>query len=88
VDHFGLKSWFLKQLSGSTKGEKMPKMKTHSGAKKRFKLTKSGKVKRSAASKRHHAWAKSSASQKLKLRKTRYVSKADQDNIKRLIPYA
>jgi large subunit ribosomal protein L35 len=31
----------------------MPKIKTHSGAKKRFKLTKSGKVKRSQAYKRH-----------------------------------
>ncbi len=31
----------------------MPKMKTHSGAKKRFKLTGSGKIKRERAGKRH-----------------------------------
>ena len=31
----------------------MPKIKTHSGAKKRFKLTKTGKVKRSHAFKSH-----------------------------------
>ena len=31
----------------------MPKIKTHSGAKKRFSLTKSGKVKRAQTKKRH-----------------------------------
>ena len=31
----------------------MPKLKTHSGAKKRFSLTKSGKVKRAMTKKRH-----------------------------------
>lgn len=31
----------------------MPKMKTHSGAKKRFKVTGSGKIKRSQANQRH-----------------------------------
>ena len=31
----------------------MPKMKTHSGAKKRFKLTGSGKLKREQANRRH-----------------------------------
>ena len=31
----------------------MPKIKTHSGAKKRFKLTKTGKVKRAHAFKSH-----------------------------------
>ena len=31
----------------------MPKLKTHSGAKKRFKLTKNGKVKRAHAYKSH-----------------------------------
>ncbi len=33
----------------------MPKLKTHSGAKKRFNLTKSGKVKRAHAFKSHIA---------------------------------
>ena len=31
----------------------MPKMKTHSGAKKRFKITGSGKIKRQQANRRH-----------------------------------
>ncbi len=31
----------------------MPKMKTHSGAKKRFRITKSGKIKRGQAGKSH-----------------------------------
>ncbi len=66
----------------------MPKMKTHSGAKKRFRVTKSGKFKRGAAFRRHHAWAKSSASQKLQLRKGRYVSKADQAGVEGMMPYA
>ncbi len=66
----------------------MPKMKSHSGAKKRFKATKNGLFKRSAAFRRHHAWAKASAAQKLELRGNRYVSKEDQKNIAKLLPYA
>ncbi|WP_144794189.1 50S ribosomal protein L35 [Kocuria palustris] len=38
----------------------MPKMKTHSGAKKRFKMTGSGKVKRQQANRRHYLEHKSS----------------------------
>ena len=64
----------------------MQKMKTHSGAKKRLKKTKNGKIKRSAAFRRHHAWAKKSASQKLELRGNRYISEADQERISRLLP--
>lgn len=37
----------------------MPKMKTHSGAKKRFRVTKNGLIKKARAFRRHHAWAKS-----------------------------
>ena len=39
----------------------MPKMKTHSGAKKRFKLTGSGKLRRQQANRRHYLEHKSSA---------------------------
>jgi large subunit ribosomal protein L35 len=39
----------------------MPKMKTHSGAKKRFKLTASGKVKASQAGKKHFMRRRSKA---------------------------
>jgi len=38
----------------------MPKQKTHSGAKKRFKLTGSGKVKKQGSGMRHHLEHKSS----------------------------
>ncbi len=40
----------------------MPKFKTHSGAKKRFKLTGSGKLKRQQANRRHYLEHKSSRS--------------------------
>jgi large subunit ribosomal protein L35 len=41
------------QASGPQKGSQMPKMKTKSGAKKRFKVTATGKVKCQASRKRH-----------------------------------
>ena len=64
----------------------MPKLKTHSGAKKRFKLTKTGKVKRAHAYK-SHILNKKTTKRKRNLRK---VTVADQTNVaqvKRLIPY-
>lgn len=57
---------------------KMPKLKTHSGAKKRFKLTKSGKVKRAHAYK-SHILNKKSTKRKRGLRKIAYP---DQTNLK------
>ncbi|AFK87203.1 50S ribosomal protein L35 [Thermoanaerobacterium saccharolyticum] len=65
----------------------MPKMKTHSGAAKRFALTKNGKVKRSKAFKRH-ILTKKTRKTKRNLRKIAYLSSVDAKNIKRLIPYA
>ena len=56
----------------------MPKLKTHSGAKKRFKLTKNGKVKRAHAYK-SHILNKKSTKRKRILRKAAY---ADQTNMK------
>ena len=44
----------------TTKDRDMPKQKTHSGAKKRFKITGSGKVKRQQANRRHYLEHKSS----------------------------
>lgn len=64
----------------------MPKMKTHSGAKKRFKKLGNGKVKRSKAYRSHHAWAKTTK-QKRGLRETAYFAPGDLDNILRLLPY-
>ncbi len=65
----------------------MPKMKTHRGAAKRFKLTKSGKIKKANAYK-SHILEKKSAKRKRNLRKSGLVSAADTKRIKVLIPYA
>jgi large subunit ribosomal protein L35 len=62
----------------------MPKMKTHSGAKKRFKLTGSGKVKRFQAF-TSHMMRNKSKKQKLKLGGSTVVSKADEKRIKKLL---
>ena len=58
----------------------MPKIKTHSGAKKRFKLTASGKVKAQAACKRHNL-RKRSQDMKRAARGTFVMFKTDGDNI-------
>jgi large subunit ribosomal protein L35 len=44
---------FRKAPTGHRRSSKMPKMKTKSSAKKRFKITATGKVKAAAAGKRH-----------------------------------
>lgn len=62
----------------------MPKMKTHSGAKKRFRLTGSGKVRRAHAGKSHMMIGKS-RSRLRKLRNTALVHPSDQENIKRIL---
>jgi large subunit ribosomal protein L35 len=55
----------------------MPKMKTRSGAKKRFSKTASGKIKRATAYRSHMLTSKTTK-RKRKLRKGHLVSKADQ----------
>lgn len=66
----------------------MPKMKTHSGAKKRFNVTKSGKVKRARAYKSHllNGHGKTTKS-KRRLRKGTYADQTNESTIKRMIPY-
>lgn len=59
----------------------MPKMKTKSSAKKRFKLTGTGKIKRKHAFK-SHILTKKSKKRKLALTQSTLVSKADEKNIK------
>ncbi len=65
----------------------MPKMKTHSASKKRFRFTATGKVKRSHSYTRHHAWAKT-AGQRRKLRKGAYVHDSNRAAFEVLLPYA
>lgn len=59
----------------------MPKMKTKSGAKKRFKLTGSGKIKRKHAFK-SHILTKKETKQKRNLTKSTLVDKSDVKNVK------
>ena len=62
----------------------MPKLKTNSSAKKRFKLTGSGKIKRKHAFK-NHILTKKETKQKRNLRHFTVVDKADEKNIKTLL---
>ena len=62
----------------------MPKMKTHSGAKKRFSLTGSGKVKRFHAYTSHMMRNKSKKA-KLQLRDAGTISDADTPRVKRML---
>ncbi|PKM84863.1 MAG: 50S ribosomal protein L35 [Firmicutes bacterium HGW-Firmicutes-11] len=62
----------------------MPKMKSHRGASKRFKLTGTGKVKRNKAYK-SHILTKKSAKRKRGLRKATLLSSADIKRIKRAL---
>lgn len=64
----------------------MPKMKTHRGAAKRFRVTKSGLIKRGKAYK-SHILNKKSTKRKRNLRKGTYISAAEQKNVRELIPY-
>ena len=64
----------------------MPKIKTHSGAKKRFKMSKNGKPIRGHAYKSHILTNKTTK-RKRNLRKTNVADVTNQKQIKRLIPY-
>jgi len=65
----------------------MPKLKTNKGTAKRFRLTKTGKVKRAMAGK-SHILTKKSRKRKGKLRKSKGLDGAGAKLIKRLLPYA
>ena len=66
---------------------KMPKMKTKSGAKKRFRLTASGNVRGSAAFLSHNL-RRRSQKMKRKARGTMILCDADARIVKRFLPYA
>ena len=65
----------------------MPKLKTKSSAKKRFKLTASGKVKMPQANKRH-GMIKRTNSQIRKQRGSTIMSKQDSKIVKSYMPYS
>ena len=64
----------------------MPKLKSHSGAKKRFNLTKSGKVKRAKAFKRH-ILTKKDTKRTRRLRAGGYPDATNEAAIPKMIPY-
>ncbi len=66
----------------------MPKLKTKSGAKKRFQPKKSGKVKFRRAGARHLATFGKTKKQKNNLRGTAHLTPMDEKKIKECFPYA
>ena len=63
----------------------MPKMKTHRGAAKRFKLTASGKIVRRRSLKQHILTSKTTK-RKRRLRQPDLISAADRRKVQRLLP--
>jgi large subunit ribosomal protein L35 len=68
----------------TTKENKMPKMKSVKGAVKRFKIKKSGKIKRGTAY-RSHILTKVDGGHHRSMRSAKYVDKADEKTIKSCI---
>lgn len=62
----------------------MPKMKSNSGAKKRFKLTATGRVKRQKAY-HSHILTKKSQKRKRNLRKSVLLAEVDEKRVKRML---
>jgi len=69
------------------KGKFMPKMKTKSGAAKRFKARGSGSIKRSMAFKRHILTKKTTKS-KRQLRGTAEIHATNMGHVRDMLPYA
>jgi len=65
----------------------MPKMKTNSGAKKRFKVKKNGQIKRGSAF-RSHILTKKDQSRKVALRGPQTVDSTDSTRVKRMLGLA
>jgi large subunit ribosomal protein L35 len=65
----------------------MPKMKTKSSAKKRFRVRGSGSVKRAMAFKRH-ILTKRTTKNKRQLRGTTGIDRTNADSVKAMLPYA
>jgi large subunit ribosomal protein L35 len=81
--HKGCQGWLDVSL---TKETKMPKLKTKSGVKKRFKLTATGKIKHGVAGKRHRLISHN-AKYIRQNRGTTVLSEADTKTVKKWAPY-
>ena len=64
----------------------MPKMKTHRGSAKRFRVTGSGKIMRAKAYK-SHILTKKSTKRKRNLRKSTIIDPTNASNMKKILPY-
>ncbi len=64
----------------------MPKQKSHSSSKKRFRVTGTGKFRRNKAFKKH-ILTKKAPKRKRQLRKSVIVSDSDQKRLRKLLPY-
>ena len=64
----------------------MPKIKTHKGASKRFKITAGGKIKRSRAFK-SHILTKKNRKRKRRLGKSDFVFEGEKKSIQKMLPY-
>ncbi|MDD2426732.1 MAG: 50S ribosomal protein L35 [Eubacteriales bacterium] len=64
----------------------MPKQKSHSSSKKRFRVTGTGKFIRNRAFKKH-ILTKKAPKRKRQLRKSVVVSASDQKRLRKLLPY-
>ena len=62
----------------------MPKMKTHRGAAKRFKVKKNGTIKRGSAF-RSHILTKKSQKRKVELRSPQTVDKTNEEAVRKLL---
>jgi large subunit ribosomal protein L35 len=71
-------------VENQNKNQTMPKVKTKSGAKKRFKLTGTGKIKRKHAYK-SHILTKKETKQKRNLTHDTLVDKADVPRVKKML---
>jgi large subunit ribosomal protein L35 len=65
----------------------MPKMKSKSGAKKRFRISGSGRIKRGSAFKRH-ILTKKTTKRKRQLRGATGVHDSDKHSVRNMLPYA
>ena len=75
-----------KRTGPSKLRREMPKLKTKSGAKKRFKMTASGKLKAGVAGKRHRLISHN-AKYIRQNRGTKVMSESDASIIKKFLPY-
>jgi len=78
--------WFVSGMANSNE-DNMPKLKTHKGAKKRFKITGTGKILKYSPY-TGHLFTSKTAKRKRNLRKSSLVDKTDERRIKRLLPYS